>query len=88
MEAVLIISLCVTAFFCIAKVIEMRYLDKETKPLKHLVRDAIIVFMSSLLGSTMCLHMKETIADFFNIVTETKTLNPAATEIFTDSPGF
>ena len=88
MEAVFIIAICVTSFFCIAKFIEMRYLDKETKPLKYLFRDAIIVFISILIGSTVCLHMKGTISDFFNIVTETKTLNPAATEIFTDSPGF
>lgn len=88
MEAVFIISLFVTAFFCIAKVVEMRYLDTEVKPLKYLFRDAIIVFISSVIGSTICLHMKDSISEFFNIVTDTKTLNPAATEIFTDSPGF
>uniref|UniRef100_A0A6C0DSE2 Uncharacterized protein n=1 Tax=viral metagenome TaxID=1070528 RepID=A0A6C0DSE2_9ZZZZ len=88
MDPMIIISVVITFIFFIAKMVEMRYLDKEPKPLKDIVRDTIIIFCSSLLGSFIYFNMNNTIKEFFNIVTETKTLNPETTMIFTDSPGF
>ena len=66
----------------------MRYLDKEKKPLKFIVRDTIIVFLSSTVATLSFFYLENYISDFFNIVTETKTLNTNATQIFTDAPGF
>lgn len=88
MEKVFIIPIFVTLLFCVIKFIEMRYLEKETKPLKYFVRDAIIVFLSGVASTFSFFHLENHISDFFNMVTETKTLNTNATEIFTDSPGF
>jgi hypothetical protein len=88
MDKVFIISIFVTLLFCVIKFIEMRYLEKDTKPLKFFVRDAIIVFLSGVASTFSFFYLENYISDFFNIVTETKTLNTNATEIFTDSPGF
>jgi hypothetical protein len=70
------------------KFLEAKYLDKEWKPLKYFVRDAIIVLISAGLGSFIFFQNSNTISELFNVVTETKTLNSATTQIFTDAPGF
>jgi len=72
----------------LVKIIEMKYLEKEFKPLKYIVRDAFIVFVSALGGSYGFFYFKSSIANFFNVVTENKTMNMEATQIFTDIPGF
>ena len=66
----------------------MKYLDKEFKPLKFLVRDAVMVFVCSLAADLFVFNMDGSITDFFNVLTDTKTLNTATTQIFTDEPGF
>jgi hypothetical protein len=43
-----IISGVISVIFLLFKFIEMRFLDKENKPLKELVRDAILVFFSAI----------------------------------------
>ena len=88
MEQIIIISITITILFFLLKVFEMKYLEKEFKPLKYIVRDAAIVFSSSLGAAYGFFYMKGSINDFFNIVTENKTLNMEATQIFTDTPGF
>ena len=74
--------------FFLVKFIEMKYLDKELKPLKFLVRDAVIVFVCSLAAALFVFNMDGSITYFFNVLTDTKTLNIATTQIFTDEPGF
>ena len=60
----------------------------EVKPLKDVVRDCLLVLMCSIAGSYFYFHFQTTIRDFFNVVTETKVLNHASTQVFTDSPSF
>ena len=88
MEKVFVISIIVVFLFCLSKFLEMKYLEKEWKPLKHLVRDAIIVFACTALGSFVYFHMDGSVTDFLNIVTENKALNVASPQVFTDDPGF
>jgi hypothetical protein len=90
MEKAFIIAVIVTFLFCVVKFVEMKYLDKEMKPLKVLVRDAIIVFTCALFGTFGYYHIDTYIYDFLDVVTETKTLDTkgATTQIFTDEPGF
>lgn len=66
----------------------MKYLEKEMKPLKYIVRDAIMVFASSLAAAFAVFYMKGSFTDFLNVVTENKVLNTEATQVFTDAPGF
>ena len=77
-----------TILFCFAKFIEMRYLEKEFKSLKVMVRDAVIVFSCALTATYGYFYFQGTFTDFINVVTETKTLNTDTTQIFTDLPGF
>jgi len=70
------------------KIIEMKYVSKEWKPLKHVIRDAAIVFTSSISALFAFNVSNGSMTDFFNIVTENKVLNPSATEVFTGDPGF
>jgi hypothetical protein len=88
MEKAFGIAILVTLFFGFAKFLEMKYLEKTWKPLKVLIRDAFIVFFACFMGSFLVLEFQGSIQDFLNIVTETKTLNPASTQVFTDAPGF
>jgi len=88
MEKLFFVATLITSFFCIAKFVEMKYVDKELKPLKIIVRDALIVFASSFLGVLILINMNGTITDFMNVVTDGKSMNMAATQIFTDEPGF
>ena len=88
MTNLFILSGLITLLFCFSKFLEMKYLDKEFKPLKLIVRDALIVFVCSTVGGYVLMNMNGTINNFFNIVTENKALNMESTQIFTDTPGF
>ena len=88
MEEVFIIAIFITLIFCATKFIEMKFLNHETKPLKEVVRDGLVVLVSSMTGSYIYFNFHTTISDFFNAVTETKVLNSATTQIFTDTPAF
>ena len=88
MERELILSTLVTILFSVLKFFEMKYIDKETKPMKLFVRDSIIVFICTLLSSYVFFSYDAYITDFFNVVTDSKVINPANTQVFTDVPGF
>ena len=82
------IAIFTTILFCVSKFVEMKYLDDEMKPLKTIMRDAVAVFISSLTASYVYFNFNHVIHDFFNVVTDTTTLNTATTQIFTDTPSF
>lgn len=88
MEREFILSILVSVIFSILKFIEMKYIDKEAKPMKLFVRDSIVVFICTLLASHLFFSFDIYITDFFNVVTDTKVINPANTQVFTDVPGF
>ena len=90
MNPVFLLAVLVTAFFCLSKFAEMRFLcdEEDMIPLKQVARDALVVFCSTLSASFLYFHFQSSISDFFNVITETKVLNPAATQIFTDVPPF
>lgn len=88
MENLFLFAIFTTVLFVFIKVVEMKYLDKELKPLKVIVRDAVIVFASAFIAAYGFFFMKGSFTDFLNIVTENKTLRMDATQIFTDAPAF
>jgi hypothetical protein len=88
MEQVFVVSLIITILFCVTKFIERRYMSDEIKPLKDVVRDSIVVMVCSLTGAYIYFQYSRYISDFFDIVTETKVLNAATTQVFTDVPNF
>jgi len=88
MEKVLIFAISITVLFCIFKFFEMKYIDHEIKPLKYFVRDAIMVFSSSIICIYVLLQYDKNITDLFAVVTDTKVFSPDSTSIFTGEPGF
>lgn len=74
--------------FLFARFIEMKFIDKEYKPLKVLLKDAMMVFGATLVASYGFFYMNGSFKDFMNVITETKVLDPASTQIFTDVPAF
>lgn len=88
MEQVFFIAVFTVIVFLLVKFIESKYLDKESKPLKLLVRDSLVVFVSAMTAAFGFFYFQNTIGEFFNVVTDTTTLNSANTQIFTDMPGF
>jgi hypothetical protein len=88
MEKIFAISILVTILFCVAKFIEMKYVDKKWQPLKLIAKDALIVMICSFISIYIMFSLDANITEFFNVVTDKTIINPSNTQIFTDDPGF
>ena len=77
MEIMFVVAGIISVIFFIAKFLEMRFLDKESKSLKLLVRDTLLVYFSVICGY----FILEQIKPVTNIVGGT-------TPVFTDNPEF
>ena len=88
MEKVVILAFLVTLIYCVIKVLEMKYIDKEWKPLREIVKEAIIVFICGAAAGFVTFYTDGKVSDFLNIMTETKVLDTASTQVFTGDPGF
>ncbi len=77
MENIFVIASVISFTYIIAKFIEMRFIEKENKPLKFLIRDALIVYISVVFGDFIIRQV--------NPVIHTVS---GATPVFTDNPGF
>jgi predicted glycosyltransferase len=47
---IFIVAGVVSVIFFVIKFIEMRFIEKESKPLKYLVRDSLLVYFSVISG--------------------------------------
>jgi len=89
MENIFITAAVVSVFFCIAKFIEMRFLDKDkdkdseqnTKGLKLLVRDCLLVYVSVVCGYFI-------LEQFTNVSQSMGGSSGKTTQVFTDNPEF
>lgn len=88
MEKVFIIAFIITTIFVVAKIVEMKFIDKEMKPIKEFIREAAFVSGSSVLGAFIYLNMDSSLMNFMNTMTNNKSFNMSATQVFTDEPGF
>ena len=77
MEKYIIHSGIITFVYLLMKFVEMRIAVKETKPIKELVRDTVIVYLSAIVGLYI-------IDEFIPTTDVAKTI----TNVFTDLPGF
>ena len=77
MENIFLISSFVSIIFLVLKFIEMRFIEKENKPLKYLIRDTILVYFSIIVG----FHIHQEV----NPVLSSNLLQ---TPVFTGSPDF
>ena len=74
------VATVISITYLIAKFLEMRFIEKENKPLKLLVRDALLVYFSVLIG----LFVLDQISPMMQNGGEMTKVTP----VFTDNPGF
>ena len=79
MDNIFIIAAIISVIFIIVKFIEMRFIEKEPKPLKLLIRDALLVYFSVISGYFILEQLKPIIQDGGSISTP---------QVFTDNPSF
>jgi hypothetical protein len=87
MEAIVAIIFVTTVLYILAKMIEMKYVDKEMRPLKELIRDAAVVAVSAGISTFAVFSMNKSMNGFFTAMTEQTSL-PAVAPVFTDNPEF
>ena len=81
MDNIFIIAAIISVVFLIGKFIEMRYVDKESKPFKFLLRDALIVYFSVICGYFILQQIKP-------MIQQGAGDGPTTTPVFTDNPEF
>jgi hypothetical protein len=87
MEIMVAIIIITTVLYILVKIIEMKYVQKEMKPIKELIRDASIVATSVGISTFAVLSMNKSMNGFFNAMTEQNSL-PNVAAVFTDNPDF
>jgi len=77
MYNIFVIAAIISIIFFIVKFIEMRFVEKENKPLKLLMRDTLLVYFSVISGHFILDQLKPIIQS-----------GEGSTPVFTDNPGF
>ena len=77
MEKYIIHSGIISFIYLLMKFVEMRITKNEAKPMKEMIRDTVIVYLSAIIGLYI-------IGEFMPTTTVVKTV----TNVFTDVPGF
>ena len=89
MEKAILFAAVITVLFVVLKGVEAKYLNSgEDRPMKLLVRDAVIVFATSLGVLYVSMHYDAQVQDMLSFITgNTKTIAEKAM-IFTGEPDF
>ncbi len=76
---IFIVAAIVAITFLIVKFLEMRYIEKESKPLKLLMRDTLVVYFSVIIANFVIDQINPVM-----IAGASKKVTP----VFTDNPAF
>ena len=79
MDNIFLVAGIISVIFFIVKFLEMRYMDDEPKPLKILVRDSLLVYVSVVTGNFILEQLNPVINE------RAIPIEPLA---FTDNPPF
>ena len=79
MENIFLYAGIIASIYFIIKFVEMKYVDQESKPLKVLVRDTILVYASVILGDFVMDQVNPGLQSAMLISTP---------EVFNDTPDF
>jgi hypothetical protein len=79
MDNIFLVAGIISIIFFVAKFLEMRYVEKESKPLKILIRDALVVYFCVV----ACIFILEQLTLVIK-----DTIVPTSTIAFTDNPLF
>lgn len=88
MEKALFLSIAIVVAFGIFKFLEMKYLDKQLKPLRDVVRDLVMVFVSTFVSALAYIQYQNKFDDFLSVITNTNVMKPEQTQVFTGLPDF
>ena len=80
MANIFLVAAIVSVIFFVAKFLEMRYIDDEPKPLKILIRDTLLCYVSVVLGYF--------IIDQLNPIINETVSSVGSPLVFTDNPPF
>lgn len=79
MDNIFLVAGIISVIFFVAKFLEMQYVEKESKPLKILIRDALVVYVSVVAGIFILEQLTPVIKE---------TVVPSSPIAFTDNPPF
>ena len=80
MDNIFLVAGIISVIYFIGKFLEMRYVDQEPKPLKLLIRDTLLVYVSVVVGKFIVDQLKPVIDEV-----DVNSISPLA---FTDNPSF
>lgn len=63
MDNIFFVAGFISVIFFIAKFLEMRYIEKETKPLKFIIRDTLVVYISVVAGNFVIEQVSPVVKD-------------------------
>lgn len=75
---IFVTAFIISTIFFVAKFIEMRFVERENKPLKFLIRDSLIVYVCVIAGDFVLRQITPVIEGGTGV-------NP---QVFTDNPDF
>jgi hypothetical protein len=81
MDNIYIISGIIAFVFFLGKFIEMRFIEKESKPLKTIVKDTLLVYVCTIIAFMILEQLKP-------IIQESAGGAPITQIAFTDNPTF
>ena len=79
MDNIFLVAGIISVIFFVAKFLEMRYVEKESKPLKILIRDSLVVYVCVVAGMFILEQLTPVIKE---------TIVPTSPIAFTDNPPF
>jgi hypothetical protein len=85
MEKPIIITIAIAVLFFFAKLAEMKFIEKENKPMKYLIRDTLLVLICAFIPIILFFQASGPVAEMLGTSDFTAS---APTQIFTDVPGF
>jgi hypothetical protein len=81
MTSIFVVAAVISIIFLVAKFLEMRYIEKESKPLKFLIRDTLLVYFSVIIANFVLDQVNP-------FVGSGGGSSSKVTPVFTDNPGF
>jgi hypothetical protein len=94
MEKVFVLLILVLVVYLLMRFVEYRFIDSEEErtPLRTIIRDAMMVSASVVVGGTGFFYFDRYLVGFFNTVMNSETVSKVVDreniQIFTDDPGF
>lgn len=85
MEKTIIITIAITVLFFFAKLVETKFVDKENKPMKFIIRDTLLVMACAFVPIMIFFQASGPVAEMLGSADFTAS---TPTQIFTDVPGF